>query len=138
MSDDKFRVIGEVKIGSLDETMRSEWDRLYRMETRINRMQREHEEALDAFWDALQRQYGHHLQEQHEVTQNFRISEDGDVFIEHCKCPSCQAVIHGMTVSQTVEEMYKNDLIPHQAIEFVRARAKHIDSSKEMRKKMMN
>jgi len=137
MSDDKFHVIGEVKVGTLDENMRLEWDRLYAQQTKIRRLQESYEEALDAFWDALQRQFGHHAT-LHEVTQNFRVSEEGDVYLEHCKCPSCQAVVYGMSVLETVEQMYKNDLIPHQAIDLVRARAKAVDSERKISKKMLN
>jgi hypothetical protein len=135
--DDKFHVVGEVKVGTLDDNLRLEWDRLCVQQRRLVALQETHEEALDAFWDALQRQFGHHAPP-HDATQHFRVSEEGDVYLEHCKCPVCQAGVHGLTVSETVEEMYKNDLIPHQAIDFVRARAKHIDTHQEMRKKMLN
>lgn len=135
--DDKFHIISETKVGSLDGSMKAEWDRLSAVHLKIVKMQEEQEHALDAFWDALQRQFGHHT-EMHEGTQTFRVAEDGDVYIDHCKCPVCQAAIHGMTVTATVEEMYKTDLIPHEAIEHVRARAKHLDKEQETRKKMMN
>jgi hypothetical protein len=72
------------------------------------------------------------------VTKELKIDDDGDVFVEHCACPICQASLHGVTVVEAVEQMYKNDLIPHQAIETMRARAKHLDSHQEMRKKMLN
>jgi RNAse (barnase) inhibitor barstar len=135
--DDKFHVIGEVKVGTLDENMRLEWDRLYAEQLKLVRLQQAHEEALDAFWDALQRQFGHHA-ELHDVTQNFRVSEEGDVYLEHCRCPICQATIHGMTVLETVEQMYKSDLIPHHTIDFVRQRARAVDSAKKISKKMLN
>ena len=137
MSDDKFHVVGEVKVGTLDDTMRAEWDRLYARQLKLLREQKEQEEALDAFWDALERQFGHHAS-LHDVTQTFRVSEDGDVFLEHCRCPACQAAIYGMSVLETVEQMYKNDLIPQHAIHFVRERAKAIDLEKEISKKMLN
>lgn len=138
MSDDKFRIIDEEKVGVLDETMRTEWERLRRAEQRITQLQDEYEQACDAFWDAVQRQFGHCLENGPGVTKELKIDDDGDVFIEHCPCPICQASLHGVTVTEAVEQMYKNDLIPPQAIETVRAKAKHIDSHQEMRKKMMN
>lgn len=137
MSDDKFRVIRETKVGTLDGSMRTEWDRLSAAQIKLVKMQEEHEQALDAFWSALQRQFGH-FAEMHEGTQSFRVSEEGDVYIDHCVCPVCQAAVHGMTVADTVEEMYRTDLIPHEAIEHVRARAKQVDKQQETRKKMLN
>lgn len=138
MTDDKFRIIGDVKVGTLDETLLAERDRLRRAEERIARLQDEYEQASEAFWDALQRRFGHAMQDGHDVTKNLRIDDTGDVFVEHCECPICQAALHGLTVAETVEQMYKNDLIPAHAIEVVRAKAKHIDSHQEMRKKMLN
>jgi hypothetical protein len=138
MSDDKFRIIDAEKVGSLDETMRTEWERLHQAELRITRLQEEHDQACDAFWDAVQRQFGHRLEEGPGVTKELKIDDDGDVFVEHCACPICQASLHGVTVTEAVEQMYKNDLIPHQAIDTMRAKAKHIDSHQEMRKKMLN
>lgn len=137
MSDDKFRVITEAKVGVLEGTMRSEWDRLTSAQLKLQKMQEEHEQALDAFWNALQRQFGHHA-DMHNVTSTFRVAENGEVFIEFCPCPVCQAVVHQMTMAATVEEMYKNDLIPPHSIDRLRAKAKMVDNSEEMRKKMLN
>lgn len=137
MSDDKFHVIDEAKVGTLDGTMRLEWDRLTATQLKLVKLQEEHEQALDAFWQALQRQFGHHA-DTHDITSNFRVAEDGGVYIEYCGCPVCQAVVHNMTVTATVEEMYKNDLIPPYAINNLRAKAKVVDNNEEMRKKMMN
>jgi hypothetical protein len=137
MSEDKFHTIGEVKLGELDETLRLEWDRLYEAQLKLVRLQRAHDEALDAFWDALQRRFGHHTNP-HGVTQHFRVSEEGDVYLEHCKCPVCQASIHGMSVLETVERMYESDLIAHEAIDAVRLRARAVDLDRQTRKKMLN
>ena len=138
MSDDKFQILADVKVGTLDDTMQLEWARLQRAEKRLEKLQEEHSTALDAFWEAVQRQFGHHIDDLSPVTQSFSVSDAGDVFVENCTCPLCQAVLHKMTVAQTVEEMYKNDLIPHQAIDAMRARAKHIDFHREQRNKMLN
>src|SRR4051812_38536119 len=75
MSDDKFRIIDAEKVGSLDETMRTEWERLHQAELRITRLQEEHDQACDAFWDAVQRQFGHRLEEGPGVTKELKIDD---------------------------------------------------------------
>lgn len=137
MSDDKFDIIDETKVGTLDDTMRAEWDRLYAEHLKLMKLQDAHEQAMDEFWAALHRQFGHHSM-LHEGNPELHVSEDGDVYVKHCKCPVCQASVHGLTVVETVEKMYKSDLIPHHAIEVVRARAQAVDKNHQMRKKMMN
>lgn len=135
--DDKFKVIGEVKIGALEGTMRQAWDRLYAEQLRLMKENETHEAAMDAFWDGLLKKFGPEAVV-HEDEPRFRISPEGEVFQEFCKCPVCQAGVHGLTVAETVEEMYKNDLIPHHFIDHIRQRAKMVDSQREMSKKLMN
>ena len=137
MSDDKFHVIGETRLGTLDENMKAELDRLQAAQDKLEFLQAQQDEAQEAFWDAINRQFGERADELN-ATPRFRVTPEGDVFIDFCKCPVCQAQLHGMTVTAVVEEMFKNDLIPHQVIDHVRQRAKMVDSHQETRKKMMN
>ena len=141
MEDDKFHIVSEVRIGTLDENLLSEWERLHAAHVKLVALQEEHEEAMSAFWDAVERKFYDHGQIHgpgHGKSAEFRVSPEGEVYIEHCSCPVCQAELHGMTVSETVEEMYKNDLIPHQVIDHIRQRAKAVDSRQKMSKKMLN
>jgi len=144
MADDKFTVIGETKIGSLEGGLSDEWDRLGEAQSRLEELQYEQEQALDAFWDALNAKFGpkpgsvEHTVDSHGLAPRFRISPEGDVYTVVCKCPICQAKLHDMTVAATVEEMYRNDLISPQKIEHIRQRARMVDKSHEMRKKMLN
>ncbi len=138
MSDEKFKILGDVRVGSLDKTMQAEWERLHQVEEKIENLREEHGRALDAFWDAVQRQYHHFLDTQSPVTQNFSISTTGDVFVESCDCPLCQAVLHKLSVTQTVEKMYASALIPHDQIEALRARAKRIDAGQKKCDSLLN
>lgn len=135
--DDKFHVIGETRLGTLDETMQAELDRLQAAQDHLEHLQAAQEEAQEAFWDAVTRQFGERAEELNTAPR-FRITPEGEVFLDLCTCPVCQAKLHGMTVTQVVEEMYKNDVIPQHAIDLVRLKAKAIDSRQEMRKKQMN
>jgi hypothetical protein len=137
MSDDEFRVIGEKQVGVLDDTLRQEWDRLSVRQLKILHLQTEHDEALDAFIDALQRRFGTHVGA-HETSPKYRVSPDGVVFAEFCKCPVCQANLHGLTVVETVEQMYKKDLIPHEVIAHMRRKARVVDSRQAVSKKLLN
>lgn len=137
MSDAKFRIIHETKLGTLDETMRSELERLSEERERLEALQDEHDEAQDAFWDAVTRQFGERIDELN-VAPNYRVTPEGDVFVDFCKCPACQAPLHGMSVSETVEAMHKNDLLPPGSLAAQRARAKAVDSKNEVSKKMRN
>ena len=138
MSDDKFRLIGSAKVGSLEGTLRDEWDRLYAQQQHLKREQAAYEEGLDAFVAALHDSYGHLGRDRGAEPDTFRITPTGDVYAEYCECPMCQSKLFGMTVIETVEEMYKNDLISRDAIDDARKKAVLVDSKQEMRKKHMN
>lgn len=137
MHDGKFHLIGEVKVGELDDELQEDWDAIRALEEKLQKLHEKYDHRLEVFWESVQNKFGHHVEE-HEVTRNIRISEEGDVYVDTCKCPICQSVVHGMTVQETVEAMYKNDLIPHHVIDDIRERAKAVDSQKEMRKKALN
>ena len=137
MSDDKFHLIESAKLGTLDETMLSELERLAEAKHKLEARQEEHDAAEEAFWDALTRQFGERIEELN-AGSGFRITAEGDVFADFCKCPACQAELHGMSVTDVVEEMVKNSLLPLGTIEAHRQRAKVVDSEKKISRKLMN
>lgn len=139
MSDGKFRLIRERKVGTLDDTLRTEWDRLYDFSCRLQKDQEKYAEGLDSFGDALRTKFGADAIDSHDVEPKYRIeSETGEVYLDFCGCPVCQARLHHMSVVDTVEEMYKSSLIPDESIDHVRRKAKVIDAKQEMGKKLLN
>lgn len=137
MSDDKFHLIDSTKLGTLDETMLTELERLAEEKHKLEVLQEEHEVAQDALWDALLRQFGERVEELN-AGSCFRITAEGDVFVDFCKCPVCQAALHGMSVTEVVEEMHKSSLLPFGTLEAHRQHAKAVDFEKKSSKKLMN
>lgn len=139
MSDGKFRVIREKKVGIMDDTLRAEWDRLYEFSCRLQKDQEKYAEGLDAFGDALRNKFGADVFDSHNVEPKYRIEADsGEVYLDFCGCPVCQAQLNSMSVVDTVEEMYKSNLISDEAIDNVRRKAKVIDEKQETGKKLLN
>lgn len=137
MSDDKFHLVVETPVGTLDETLKLEWERLQRKQVFLEDLQEEQEEAFSAFWEAIERKFGHQA-EALNVAPRFLVSDEGGVSLDVCPCPICQARCHGISATAAVEAMYKNKLIPEQVLDVVRKRAKAVDSENEMSKKMRN
>jgi hypothetical protein len=137
MGDNKFHLIRRVKVGTLNTSMQAEWDRLYEAQLKLLRMEEAHAEALDAFWEVLQREFSSQVP-QNDVTACFRVADGGEVFVEHCACVTCQAVLHKITVTETMSQMYDSDLPPQKAIDTLEENAKRLDSYPVMRKKMPN
>jgi hypothetical protein len=134
---DKFFLLKETKIGTLDDSLLGEWERLCDEGEHIQALTDAHEEGLAAFWDAVSIRFGHHA-DIHNADPSFRVDEDGDIFLDFCQCPMCQARFHGLTVGETVEAMYRSDLIPREAIDHLRHKARVVDSARRMSKKLMN
>jgi len=137
LKDDKFTVISESKVGSLDETMKLEWERLHAEHLRLEAEYDEHRDAKAAFWDALEAKFGP-LDDGCGSVPRLRVDDDGQVFLDFCPCPVCQAAVHHITVAETVEEMVRNGTIPQQAAEPIRRYAKAVDKQLEVSKKLMN
>lgn len=137
MSDGPFRVISKVKVGALEGEQLEEWNRLFRMHRRLAREQNEFEAAMDAFIEGVNAQFKPPAPDLC-ADPDLRIGSDGEISLAYCQCPKCQAVLHGMTVVETVEAMYEQKLIPEEAIHEVRAKAKAIDARLETSKRYLN
>lgn len=137
MSDHTFRVIQEAKVGSLAPEMQQEWDRLYAESKRLREEQHEFEQAMDAFAEALQDAFPACAQP-HMSRALLRVGDNGDVYAEFCTCPECQATLHGLTVSETVEKMYESNLIPATGIHTSRLKAQSIDAKNKRTRSMRN
>lgn len=130
MSNHGFKIIRTAKVGELDETMQQEWDRLYTKKMKLEQDTQELEERFDAFVAALQDAHGKGP-DTHGLNTTLRV--DGtDVLAEFCPCPACQAPLHGLSVTETVELMFENNLLPKDTIKDIRKKAKAIDAQRSM------
>jgi hypothetical protein len=130
MSERKFRVVKETRVGALDEQLYAEWRRLSAAQDDIDA-------GFEAFWDTVMIGYADQAIF-HLSPPRLRIGDDGDIFASFCQCPACQARLHGLTVSETVEEMYRSDLISNDAIATVRQKARALDATEKTSKKLLN
>jgi hypothetical protein len=137
MSDDKFHLVVETPVGTLDETLKLEWERLQFKQTALEDLMAEQEQAFEAFWDAVERKFGHQA-DALNVAPRFLITDEGGVSLDVCPCPICQARCHGISATEAVEAMYKSDLLPEHVLGHMRKRAQAVDSANEMSKKMRN
>lgn len=138
MSDGPFRVISKVKVGALEGEKLEEWNRLFRMHRRLAREQNEFEAAMDTFIEGVNAQFKPPPSSNLCLDPDLRIGADGEISLTYCQCPRCQAILHGMTVAETVEAMYEQNLIPEEAIHEVRAKAKALDARQETSKKYLH
>jgi hypothetical protein len=141
MSEDTFRIVDKIKVGTLSGPLRAEWERLVKAQREFAALQVRLLQELDVFNETLAAVFGQKLVHGPPNTDSdggFRIEDNGDVFFDQCTCPVCQAAIHNLSVLETVEEMYKSELIPPQAIEDVRCRARVVDTKNKTSKRMRN
>lgn len=135
MSEHAFRLIRKAKVGELDDTMRLEWDRLHEQRTRLEQEQRDYEEGMDAFAEALRDAHG--VYDPHDLATILRI-EDGAVYAEYCSCPACQAPLHGLTIEETVEKMFESNLLSTSELKDARLKAKSLDAKKRRERASLN
>lgn len=137
MSDEPFRLIKEVKVGTLEGELREEWERLYKTHLRLTKEQEAYEEALDTFVNGVHEKFGS-FKDAQKTDAEIHVSPEGDIMLNFCECPNCQSELQGMTVLETVEAMFGQKMIPDSAIEAVRRKAKALDAKREVGKKMLN
>lgn len=122
----KFEIVERIKLGVVRDELKSEWDRLFKAQQKLLREQEQFQEDLESFREELSGKFGP-LFTPHGNSPMYRIDPDGSVYLEYCECPGCQAEVHNMSVSDTVEELYQLQRIPEEDIEVAREAAKAAD-----------
>jgi len=127
----KFKIIRERRIGPLPDKPLAVWLKLMVRRDKLVAAQERFEAAINKFTEKLNTiapppQGG-------SPHRGYKLDDKGTLFQVLCDCPPCQAKLHGMTVTQTVDAMIAADLIRQDRIPHAREEAAMLDA-KELRR----
>lgn len=125
-AEHKFQIVSEREVWCLSKSLQRQWNNLLRRKRRLDEQQAVVEAAFKKFFGIVERK--REVSADQDQFKGLRLNNDGTVYGIYCKCPPCQAKLHGLSIQTTVEEMIKQKLIKPNEIKAMRQRAAAADS----------
>lgn len=124
MTERKFALMSERKLGVLNPDQRKAWKRLMARQNRIAATSSLLEEDMSMFFDSL---VANVTMDNHSAVRGLKVKEDGSYVQTYCECFQCQAKLQNLPASQVVESMIQMKLIEGDVIQRARQWAKHVE-----------
>ena len=121
-----FKLIRERIVGMLPAKENAQWAKLMARRDRIICDQHKFEVALDKFTAKLEKV----IPPPPDMPEHksYKISKEGELSQVLCECPPCQAKLHGLTITQTVDAMVQEELIRRDRIRPLKQEAAMLDA----------
>ena len=121
MARDKFEVIEERLVGTLEATLMAEGDKLHRRQMRLETTGKKLAADTNKWEEAVLATIPAALKTSAQT--GYKLTDKGNLYQLFCQCPEHQAELHGMGIIETVEAMIRSDAIPSSKVAQFRAAA---------------